>query len=48
MRDIRTQAESGARLDGRVWIAVAVLTVGGFLLRLASARGDLWLMKYGQ
>jgi hypothetical protein len=43
MRDIQTQAESGARLDGRVWIAVAVLTVAGFLLRLACARGDLWL-----
>jgi hypothetical protein len=43
MRDIRTQAESGACLDGRVWIAVAVLTVAGFLLRLACARGDLWL-----
>lgn len=43
MRDIRTQAESGARLDGRVWIAVGVLTFAGFLLRLACARGDLWL-----
>jgi hypothetical protein len=43
MRDIRTQAESGARLDGGVWIAVAVLTVVGFVLRLACARGDLWL-----
>ncbi len=44
MRDIRTKAEPGARLDDRrVWIAVAVLTVAGFLLRLAGARGDLWL-----
>ncbi len=44
MRDIRTQAETGACLeDRRVWIAVAALTVAGFLLRLACAHGDLWL-----
>jgi hypothetical protein len=44
MRDIRTQAEIGASLeDRRVWVIVGALTVAGFLLRLACARGDLWL-----